>query len=246
MSNWKLLIIDGESHLVNLDLKILDVPNFGRFPSQSLASKKDYTNFELLGKTCKLVDYSLSDMHSNLKRGPQIISPKDIAWLIYKSGLSDGDTVVEAGSGSAALTLALVQAVAPNGKVVTFESNLRHFQISRKNIEMSPWNNLIDIRNEDLQPNSKIIRSSVVIFDLPNPQDLFEWSKKSLKLGGILLCYLPTINQVENCLPVLKDWKEIEITEIIQRNWQPRLSALRPESTMLGHTGFIVSARWNG
>ena len=37
-----------------------------------------------------LVDYILPDLQSNLKRGPQIISPKDIAWIVYKSGLSTG------------------------------------------------------------------------------------------------------------------------------------------------------------
>ena len=37
-----------------------------------------------------------------------------------------------------------------------------------------------------------------------------------------------------------------KVTEIIQRGWQSRSSALRPDNNGIGHTGFIVSSRWNG
>jgi len=243
MSNWKLFIVDGKSHLVDLDSKIIDIPKFGRFPSESLSKRGDNLNFDFLGCKCSLINYSLADIHSNLRRGPQIISPKDIAWIVYKSGLSVGDVVVEAGSGSAALTVALTQAVAPDGKVFTFESNLKHVGIAKSNIDMSPWKDLVEFREEELDENTTSIEASVVILDLPNPQNLVAWSRKSLKLGGLLICYLPTINQVEALLPELNLWSEVEIVETMQRSWRPKLSALRPESTILGHTGFIVSAR---
>ncbi|MFL2941602.1 MAG: hypothetical protein ACJZ2N_02240 [Candidatus Poseidoniales archaeon] len=243
MSNWKLLIVDGKSHLVDLDSEIIDIPNFGSFPSKSLSSQSDNLSFDFLGSKCSLINYSLTDVHSNLRRGPQIISPKDIAWIIYKSGLSNGDNVVEAGSGSAALTVALAQAVAPEGKVVTFESNSKHVGIAKSNIDMSPWEDLVEFHEEELSANTSPIETSTVILDLPNPQSLVGWSRKSLKVGGLLICYLPTINQVEALLPELDLWSEVEIVEIMQRSWRPKLSALRPESTMLGHTGFIVSAR---
>ena len=157
------MIIDDSSYVVNLDSEVVEIKDFGRFPTKLLHGYELNVEFELFEKKAKLVSPIQSDLQSNLKRGPQIISPKDIAWIIYKSGISTGDTVIEAGSGSGALTLALAQSVAPKGKVITFENHTRHFKIAKRNINMSSWNNLVDIRNGELNDDTEIIQSSSII-----------------------------------------------------------------------------------
>ena len=243
MVDWCLLVIDNKSHLVNLDLKIIDIKNFGKFPSDFLKKQKKGVVFDLFEKKSKLLSYNLSDIQKNLVRGPQIISPKDIAWIVYSSDIKSNDVVVEAGGGSGALTTALAQAAFPNGKVITFEKNKKHFQIVKKNLELSPFSDLVELRNEELHDETEVISCSSIILDLPDPHLLINWAEKSLALGGKMLCYLPTINQVENLLSSLSKWSEIEISEMMHRTWQSRLEALRPDTNILGHTGFILSAR---
>ena len=154
--------------------------------------------------------------------------------------------MIEAGTGSAALTLSLAQTVAPNGKVVTFENNPKHSLVAEKNLEMSPWKDLVKINKTELSKTTEEIRADSIFLDLPNPNQIVSWAEKSLKVGGYMLIYVPTSNQVEKLLNSLGDWKQVEIVEVIQREWQARIDALRPKSSMIGHTGFIVSARWNG
>tara|TARA_B100000959_G_scaffold275982_1_gene330055 strand:+ start:820 stop:1563 length:744 start_codon:yes stop_codon:yes gene_type:complete len=243
MADWCLLVIDNKSHLINLDLKIIDIKNFGNFPSDFLKKQEIGLEFDLFGKTSKLIPYNLSDIQKNLVRGPQIISPKDIAWIIHSSDVKSNDTVIEAGGGSGALTTALAQAAFPNGKIVTFEKNKKHFEIVKKNLGLSPFSSQVELRNEELNVQTKSISCNSIILDLPDPQVLISWAEKSLVLGGKILCYVPTINQVEKLLSSLSKWSEIEISEMMQRTWQSKLDAIRPDTNILGHTGFIVSAR---
>ena len=240
------MIIGGSAHLVDLDSEVIEISGFGSFPGKAIKNQKIGTEFDLFGEKSLIVEYSMSDIQSNINRGPQIILPKDIAWMIHKSGLKPGDTVIEAGTGSAALTLSLAQAVAPNGKVITFEKNSKHSEIARKNLDMSSWKDLVQINKAELAETTEAIRADAIFLDLPNPEQLISWAEKSLKVGGFMMIYVPTSNQVEKSLNSLDDWKQIEIVEVIQREWQARTGALRPKSSMIGHTGFIVSARWNG
>tara|TARA_B100001996_G_scaffold351058_1_gene310839 strand:- start:710 stop:1453 length:744 start_codon:yes stop_codon:yes gene_type:complete len=243
MTDLRLLVIDGKSYLINLDSKIIDIKDFGNFPSEFLKKQKMGIEFDLFGKSSNLLPYNLLDIQKNLRRGPQIISPKDIAWILYSSDIKSNDIVVEAGGGSGALTTALAQAASPNGKVITFEKNKKHYNIVKNNLDLSPYSNIVELRNEELSAQTSSISCNSIILDLPEPQSLIAWAEMSLQLGGKILCYVPTINQVEKLLTVLGNWREIDINEILHRTWQTKLDAIRPDTNILGHTGFIVSAR---
>ena len=243
MAAWCLLVIDNKSHLINLDLKIVEIKKFGSFPSDFLKKQELGIEFDLFGKSSKLLPYNLSDIQMNLHRGPQIISPKDISWIIYDLDVKSNDIIVEAGGGSGALTTALAQSAFPDGKVITFEKNKKHYNIVKKNLELSPYSDLVELRNEELLDQTKSLPCNSIILDLPEPQNLINWAEKSLNLGGKILCYVPTINQVETLLSSLDKWSEINISEIIHRKWRTKLDAIRPDTNILGHTGFMVSAR---
>ena len=81
MSNWTILIIQGSAHLIDLDSKITEIDGFGSFPTKILQDYNLNEEFEIFDTKVKMVNSVQSDLQSNLRRGPQIISPKDIAWL---------------------------------------------------------------------------------------------------------------------------------------------------------------------
>src|SRR4051812_17422875 len=82
-----------------------------------------------------VVEPSLSDLMTHIKRGTQIIYPKDAAYLVHRLNLRAGSIVVEAGTGSGVLTTALAWAVAPLGRVYTYEARPDTFQLARRNLE---------------------------------------------------------------------------------------------------------------
>ena len=63
----------------------------------------------------------LSDFVMSMPRGAAIVYPKDAAQILALGDIFPGATVVEAGVGSGALTLALLRVVGPDGRVITFE-----------------------------------------------------------------------------------------------------------------------------
>src|SRR5436309_16129252 len=56
-----------------------------------------------------------------MPRGAQVIYPKDLAMILFWADVHPGCRVLEAGTGSGALTLAPLRAVGPEGRVITFE-----------------------------------------------------------------------------------------------------------------------------
>ena len=253
MACWKLLAARGELHLINLDADVAEVPGLGRFRTAALRDADDDATTggvaELAGIPVRLLDPTLPDLERALARGPQVVLPRDLAWLAWTLALEPGDTVVEAGGGSGGLTLALARAVAPDGCVITHEPNARHRAVLERNIARSRWAALVEVRAAELAPATDPECCAAVVLDLPRPWELAAWAAASLAPGGRIAAYVPTTPQVARLLTALAEddgWQQVAVVENLQREWEPRPEALRPRHSMLGHTGFIVSARWVG
>ena len=142
--------------------------------------------------------------------------------------------------------LKLLRAIGDDGKLVSYEinsnrvlnslTNSKHFSQKAKHIVKQ-----IDAYEKWNEPDQDRI-----IMDIPEPWRAIDNSSVSLKPGGILLCYLPTILQVHKLALSLESHSSfdfIEIFEILKRNWLVSDSSVRPSTRMVGHTGFIVTAR---
>ena len=243
MSNLKLLFTANHKYLVNFDDEFTDLKHIGRFKTNVLHNQEEGVSFQLANHTCMLLKPTLQDLEDLIERGPQIIIPKDIAWISYRLGASSSEHIVEVGGGSGALTLALAQSLAPNGKLTVFEQSKKHLKILNKNIEKSPYKDSIVLVNEEFTSDTPTLKCDALFFDSPQPWNFVSWAKKSLVPGGLIMAYLPTTNQVLDFLNHLDGWQELELIENIQRDWKVDKNALRPKNMSLGHTGFIVNAR---
>ncbi len=190
---------------------------------------------------------TLSEYVLEMPRGAQVIYPKDLGMILLWADIFPGAVVVEAGTGSGALTMALVRAVGPSGKVISYEIREDFARRAQRNIEafLGPTENL-ELRRADIYegiPESGVDR---ILLDLPEPWHVVPHAAKSLRPGGIFLSYLPTIVQVQQLVETLHGsgaFALIETIEALVRPWSVSGRSVRPEHRMVAHTGFITTAR---
>ncbi|MBI2546465.1 methyltransferase domain-containing protein [Candidatus Woesearchaeota archaeon] len=182
------------------------------------------------------------DSYRKIKRLPQIIPLKDIGAIIAVTGISPKSKVVDAGSGSGALALFLAHLVK---EVTTYEIRDDFIAVVRENIAALGIKN-IKVKKKDVTQGIDEKNVDLVVLDMPNPWDALPAVQKSLKVGGFLVSYSPTIVQAADVVHALKDHKSllhIKTTETLEREWEIDERRIRPHSQMLAHSGFLTFIR---
>ncbi|RLF41840.1 MAG: tRNA (adenine-N1)-methyltransferase [Thermoplasmata archaeon] len=188
---------------------------------------------------------SLIDKLNALKRKSQIIIPKDIGVIIVNCGIETGRIVLEAGIGSGSLTIALATAVAPTGKVISYDIRADFIEHAMSNIENAGLKEYVTPVLKDVTKGIDEKNLDAIILDIPNPWDAIEHVHNALKPGGYLCSYSPLTSQVEKTVKTLWEYPFIGIKtlETLQREIVVNKMGLRPSFDMLGHTGYITFAR---
>jgi tRNA (adenine57-N1/adenine58-N1)-methyltransferase catalytic subunit len=190
---------------------------------------------------------SLPQLIPNLPRSAQVIYPKDIGPILLWADLFPGAHVVEAGVGAGALSMALLRAVGDDGRLTSYETREDFAELAQKNVSryFGPAPNwTVKLGDVGLELAEKNIDR--VILDLPEPWHVIERAWNSLRPGGFLLCYLPTVLQVKSLVDALRIDKRfacIETSENLMRFWHFKGMSARPQHRMVAHTGFLTSAR---
>jgi tRNA (adenine57-N1/adenine58-N1)-methyltransferase len=195
-----------------------------------------------LGKEFFVVKPNIIDLIEKMKRGAQVILPKDVALIIAYTGLMPDWKVLDVGTGSAFSSIFLANYLT-KGKVVTYEKDERFYKIAKENIEFSGLKN-IELLKKDFLKGIKEKNFDLILLDFEEANKAIRVIYDALKIGGYLVVYSPT---VDHLLKVCKEMKkfsfaEIKIVENIVREWQFE-KTLRPKTKGIMHTGFITIAR---
>lgn len=188
---------------------------------------------------------TLAELILKMPRGAQVIYPKDLGPILMLADVFPGAHILEAGVGSGALSMTLLRAGAD---VIGYElredfanrarSNVIGFLgagvLDRYRVELRDVYDGIDVRDLDR-----------IILDLPEPWRVVKHAEAALRPGGILVSYLPTIGQVAQLREALdhSGFGLVETLEVLHRTWHVEGQSVRPDHRMIGHTGFLTSAR---
>ncbi len=201
--------------------------------------------FSHTGAPFFLLQPSLSDILNELPRTTQILYPKDIGYILIQMGVAPGQTVMEAGTGSGSMTIALATAIGAEGKVISYEHKPDVQNLARKNVERLGLGSRLTFKLRDIQLGFDETDADAFFLDVQNPFDYIAQVRNALKPGGFFGTILPTFNQVERTLLALRlnKFAFIEVCELILRYYKADPSRLRPTDRMVAHTGFLVFAR---
>lgn len=199
-----------------------------------------------LGKPFVLLRPSTLDLVMHVSRATQIVYPKEIGYLLVKLNITPGARVIEAGTGSGAMTLALARAVQPSGRVLSYEERPEMQENARKNLERAGLADFVELKARDIRAGFDERDADSLFLDVREPWLFLAQAHAALKPGGFFGSLVPTLNQVSEMLAELErmgNWVEIEVSELLQRFYKNNAERLRPQDRMVAHTGYIICAR---
>jgi tRNA (adenine57-N1/adenine58-N1)-methyltransferase len=211
----------------------------------------------------------LADFTLAMKRGAAIVYPKDAAQILAYADVFPGARVLEAGAGSGALSCWLLRAAGPDGAVTSFEARADFAEIARSNVrkyfgEVPPWWRLVTgplsaavalEGSYGTDPDSSASDGGSpaaggwfdrVILDMLDPWENVADAARALIPGGLICCYVATTTQLSRIVEALRSnrsFYEPAAWETLYRGWHVEGLAVRPDHRMIGHTGFLVTAR---
>jgi len=193
-----------------------------------------------------VLEPSTADLIQRIKRNTQIMFPKDISHVLMRLDLFPGRRVIEAGTGSGGLTLALCRQVMPTGRVYSYESNPEAQALARANLEALGLLPYVELKIRDIKEGFDETEVDALFLDVRSPWRYVAPAARALKAGGFFGALVPTANQVSDLLEALQGHGEFaftEVEELILRPYKAVPARLRPADRIIGHTGYLIFAR---
>lgn len=213
-----------------------------------IGSEEGVTLRSSMGRPLVLLRPRLADFALKMPRGAAVVYPKDTGAILVWADIQPGNVVVEAGTGSGALTMALARAVGAQGRVISYELRDDHAALARKRIRgfFGHVPDQIALEVGAVEEGLRQHRPDRVILDVPEPWHTIPVAAERLAPGGIFCCYLPTVPQVQEVRGAIDEsaaFLDVMTFEMMMREWAVDGRSVRPSHRMIGHTGFITVAR---
>ncbi|GAA0415384.1 MULTISPECIES: tRNA (adenine-N1)-methyltransferase [Leifsonia] len=194
----------------------------------------------------------LTDFVMSMPRGAAIVYPKDAAQILALADIFPGATVVEAGVGSGALSLWILRAIGPEGRLHSFERREEFAEVARDNaatfLGSDPENWTVTVGDLQEALPAAVEPGSVdrVVLDMLAPWETLDAVTTALKPGGVVICYVATVTQLSRVAEAIRatgNFTHPQSSETMVRGWHVEGLAVRPDHRMIAHTGFLLTAR---
>lgn len=192
-----------------------------------------------------LLQPALGDLLKSIRRNTQILYPKDIGYILVNMGVGPGQHVLEAGTGSGALTIALAFAVGREGQITSYEARPEMQAVAKDNLERLGLLDRVTLKSGDVSAGFSETGVDALFLDLPNPFDYLQQVREALKPGGFFGTILPTVNQVIRLLGAFHrfGFAFVDVCEVLLRYYKADAGKFRPADRMVAHTGYLIFAR---
>lgn len=245
------LLVDerGRRYLIRLEAGLMfHFHGGGVRHDQILGSEEGTVVHSTSGAALTCYRPRLADFVLKMPRGAQVVYPKDLGIILMYADIFPGARVLEAGTGSGALTMALARAAGPDGRVVSYELRDEFRDKALRNVEaffgkVPDW---VELRSGDVRDVARSNeRFHRIVLDLPEPWAVLPDAAPALLPGAVLCSYLPTTGQIQALTLALGEvgFEEAETFEVLLRSWHVTERSVRPDHRMVAHTGFITLAR---
>ena len=244
------LIIDRKErrYLIKLRSSSAFESHVGRFAHDDLIGQ-DEGSWVTTGRGHWLlaVKPTMADFTRTMPRIATVVYPKDLGAILIQGDIFPGARVLEGGTGSGAVTITLLRAVGERGQVVSYDLRADMIERALTNVgDAFPSHTNLNVKQGDVYDGFEEDALDRIVLDVPEPWRVVPHASEGLVPGGIFLSFLPTVLQVYELTKALRAQRTfhiIETIEVLVRPWSVGGRSVRPAHRMVGHTGFITTAR---
>ena len=238
----------GRRYLVKLDSSASFHSHLGNFGHAELLGKEEGTRLTTSkGHSLLVLKPTLADFTRLMPRIATVVYPKDLAAIVSYGDIFPGARVLEAGTGSGALTITLLRAVGESGRVISYDVRPDMTERARANVgSIFPDHPQLTFKLGDVYDGFEEDALDRVVLDLPEPWHVVPHASRALVPGGMFISFVPTVMQFHDLTRALRaerTFDMIETMEVLVRPWSVGGRSVRPSQRMVSHTGFITTAR---